>query len=61
MKTQYTIGQFAKIVCKSATTLRNWDKQGVLVANRTLTGQRYYTNEHLIKCGIDPHVVKEVV
>lgn len=46
MKT-YTIGQFAKIVHKSIHTLQRWDRDGVLVAFRTLTNRRYYTSEQI--------------
>ena len=64
MKTQYTIGQFAKIVCKSATTLRNWDKQGVFMrgtevngdANCHLTGSVMLWENgwyYLFLCGMD--------
>ena len=54
----YTIKQFADMIGKTTKTLRTWDSKGILVANRTLTNHRYYTDEHLIKCGFNPSDVK---
>lgn len=48
MSGTYTIGQFAKKIGVTPATLRNWDKRGVLVANRTPTNNRFYTEEHLL-------------
>jgi predicted site-specific integrase-resolvase len=39
----YSIGKFAKLVGKSIRTLQRWDKVGILTANRTATGRRFYT------------------
>jgi len=38
----YTIGEFAKRVGKSTSTLRRWDKSGELKAKRHKSGHRYY-------------------
>jgi len=43
----YTIGEMSKIVKRSVKTLQRWDREGVLKAKRTLTNQRYYTQEQL--------------
>lgn len=47
--TTYTIGEMSKKLGKSITTLRNWDKSGILVANRTPTNQRYYTHDQYLE------------
>ena len=43
----YTIGEFAKLVGVVPKTLQRWDREGRLKAHRTVTNQRYYTNEDL--------------
>ncbi len=42
---QYKLGEFAKKVNRTISTLRVWDKSGKLPAKRTPSGQRYYTDE----------------
>lgn len=46
---RYTPKQFAALVNVSVRTLQRWDKLGILVAGRTLTGRRVYTETHLRK------------
>jgi len=43
----YNISQFAQKVGVAVKTLQRWDREGRLVARRTLTNRRYYTNEDL--------------
>lgn len=51
----YTIGEFSKIVGKSIRTLQRWDYDGILVANRTKTGRRFYTQaQYYDVLGIKP-------
>ena len=45
----YSIGEFSKIINKSVNTLQRWDREGVLVAKRTATNRRYYTEEQLLE------------
>lgn len=42
----YKIGEFAKKIGVSVSTLRRWDKEGLLIANRSPLGTRFYTDEH---------------
>ena len=37
--------EFAKMVGRSVKTLQRWDRDGILVAKRTPTNRRYYTEE----------------
>lgn len=46
MKT-YKLNEFATKIGVSVSTLQKWDKKGVLVAHRTPTNRRFYTDEHL--------------
>lgn len=45
----YKLGKAAKIIGVTTVTLQRWDREGKLVANRTDTGRRYYTDEQLNK------------
>lgn len=45
----YTIGEFAERLGVSQSTLRAWDKEGKLVALRTPTNKRRYTEEMLYR------------
>jgi len=49
MEKRYTISEFAKITNVSMQTLRNMDTKKTLQAYWTLSGQRYYTDEHIEK------------
>jgi predicted site-specific integrase-resolvase len=44
-KTIYTVGKFSKLVGKSIRTLQRWDKAGILVAHRSTTNRRFYTQD----------------
>lgn len=48
MTTTYTIGEMARKLNKSVKTLQNWDKSGVLRANRYPSNRRYYTHKQLL-------------
>jgi putative resolvase len=45
----YSIGEFAKILHKTVLTLQRWDREGKLVAYRTPTNRRYYTEAQLLQ------------
>jgi predicted site-specific integrase-resolvase len=45
----YRPHEFAKLVGKSTSTLRRWDRDEILVAKRGAGGQRYYTDADLQK------------
>lgn len=49
MKHRWSIGTFAKMLNVRVETLRNWEKKGIIVAYRTPTNRRYYTEEHIEK------------
>ena len=40
----YSVGKFAKLIGKSVRTVQRWDKDGLLVAKRSVTGRRFYTH-----------------
>ena len=43
----YKVGEFAKKIGVSISTLQRWDRTDVLKSRRTPTNQRYYTDEDL--------------
>ena len=46
---RYKIGEFAAKLNVHTDTLRRWDSNGKLVAQRSVGGTRYYTDEHFQK------------
>jgi predicted site-specific integrase-resolvase len=47
MKT-YRPREFAELISKSTSTLRRWDREGILPAKRGAGGQRFYSDEDLL-------------
>ena len=45
----YSPKQFGKLIGKSVSTLQRWDNEGRFPAKRTITNQRCYTHEDLMK------------
>lgn len=45
----YKVSKFAEKIGVSIKTLQRWDRMGILIADRTPTNRRYYTNEHYLK------------
>ena len=43
----YNISEFSKVAGISIKTLQRWDREGKLVASRTPTRRRVYTDEHV--------------
>ena len=41
----YSPKKFAEMIGKSVKTLQRWDREGILVAKRSPTNRRYYTEE----------------
>jgi putative resolvase len=37
------ISEFAERVGRSASTVRRWEREGLITPSRTVTGQRYFT------------------
>jgi predicted site-specific integrase-resolvase len=58
METTYTIGQMATKLHKGVKTLQRWDRAGILSAQRSPTGRRYYTHRQLLQyygdCSVAP-------
>jgi putative resolvase len=45
----YSVGEFSKLINKSINTLQRWDREGILISNRTKTNRRYYTEKQLLE------------
>lgn len=64
MSSVYRIGEFAKRVGRSASTVRRWETEGRLAARRTSTGQRYFDDsdvQRVLQPGFDESTRKRVV
>lgn len=48
MKSAYAPREFARMIGKSVATLQRWDREKILIANRTPTNQRYYTHDQYL-------------
>lgn len=57
--TTYSTGEFAKIIGVTPKTIQRWDESGKLIAKRTPTNRRYYTEEDVnVYFGHKPNEVK---
>lgn len=45
----YSIGQFAKLINRTVRTVQRWDNENILIANRTPSNRRYYTEKQLLE------------
>jgi len=43
----WKVGEFGKLIGISSSTLRRWEEEGKLIADRTLGNQRLYNESHL--------------
>jgi putative resolvase len=49
MATEYKVGQFAKLIGRTVSTLQRWDREGTLVAHRTEGNRRFYTHDQYLQ------------
>lgn len=45
----YKLNEFAELINVSVKTLQRWDREGILIAKRTPTDRRYYTEEQYMQ------------
>ena len=45
----FTPREFATRVGRSVSTLRNWERRGYLVPGRYPSGQKFYTESHVVQ------------
>jgi len=60
----YRIGEFARLIGRSASTVRRWEREGRIQARRSPTGQRYFDDSDVRKVlrpGFDESARKTVV
>lgn len=58
----YKPSEFAEMIGVSVGTLQRWDRDGVLVANRSMTNRRYYTQQQYLQyTGLQEKDVKPAV
>lgn len=64
MNSVFRIGEFAKRVGRSVSTVRRWEAEGRLTARRTSTGQRYFDDSdvrRVLQPGFDDSARKTVI
>ena len=49
MEKTYNVSEAAEKIGVSVKTLQRWDRDGKLVANRTPSNRRYYTESQIIE------------
>jgi DNA-binding transcriptional MerR regulator len=49
MSKKYRLHEFAKLIGRSTSTLRRWDNEGLFIAKRTISNQRYYDDSDVRK------------
>lgn len=47
MEKTYKAGEFAELIGVHIKTLQRWDNEGILVAHRTPSNRRFYTESQL--------------
>lgn len=60
----YRIGEFAARIGRSSSTIRRWEREGRIVARRTASGQRYFTDSdvrRVLQPGFEDSARKTVV
>ena len=59
----YTLAEFARLIGVSTRTLQRWDYTGRLVAARTPSNQRQYTEQHLaqVRSRVSHHARRQTV
>lgn len=64
MTGMYRISQFAERIGRSPSTVRRWEREGRIVARRTASGQRYFTDadvRRVLQPGFEKSARKTVV
>lgn len=64
MVIMYRITEFAGRIGRSASTVRRWEREGRIVARRTASGQRYFTDadvRHVLQPGFGEAARKTIV
>ena len=61
MKNTYNISEAAELIGVSVKTLQRWDRDGKLVANRTPSNRRYYTDSQLKNIKEDTFDTKDMI
>ena len=59
MERTYNVSEAAKILGVSVKTLQRWDRDGKLVANRTPSNRRFYTEKQINDIYDDKEIVEE--
>ena len=58
---KYSIGDFSKLIGRTVNCLQRWDRDGILVAQRTDTNRRFYTYDQYIQVKDKGSVTSRIV
>ena len=61
MEKTYTVSEAAKKIGVSVKTLQRWDRDGKLVASRTPSNRRFYTDSQLKNIKEDTFDTKDMI
>ena len=59
MEKTYNVSEAAKVLGVSVKTLQRWDRDGKLVANRTPSNRRFYTEKQINNIYNDEEIIEE--
>ena len=60
MKQTYSPKEFGSLVGKTTKTLQRWDREGILIAHRSVTNRRYYSHDQYLQATRQKKVSSEV-
>ena len=49
MKHTYSPKSFGLLIGRTTNSLQRWDRAGILIAHRSVTGRRYYTHDQYLQ------------
>jgi putative resolvase len=61
VKNTYSPKEFGNLIGRATKTLQKWDRDGILIAHRSLTNRRYYTHDQYLKITGRKSAVKKLI
>ena len=61
MKYTYSPKEFGSLVGKTTKTLQRWDREGILIAHRSVTNRRYYSHDQYLQATRQKGIKRKIV
>lgn len=61
MKYTYSPKEFGSLVGKTTKTLQRWDREGILIAHRSVTNRRYYSHDQYLQVTRQKKISRKIV